>query len=587
MCSLFQEDKVMRNLKVRTKLFAGFLVVAAIGILLGSIGIISLLTVRSHSEDIVLLQNTGNGATAVLNAHYAWRHNLTEAVLSGGDFTGSVDPSTCALGKWLGGDEAAGITDNVILELLRQINAPHNFIHTESRAVTAYLQAGEIEEARERVLEVILPKTQEVISLLTQVEERLADLVDDGNAAILDLENTAIITLALFMAAAALCSVLLTFYISGMITKPLAPLNAFMAKAGTTGDIALSDIDREVIGKYAASNDEIGKTIQSCAAFVAHVTQIADELASVANGDLTADIHCLSSGDVLGVSLQKTVVSLNDMFGEIASSTAQVSVGSKQVADGAQSLAQGSTEQAAAVEELSSSISEIAGKTKDNAKMAEKAAALANAIKTKAEDGNRQMDEMTEAVKEINLASQNISKVIKVIDDIAFQTNILALNAAVEAARAGQHGKGFAVVAEEVRNLAAKSAEAARETGGLISDSMEKAELGARISGETAASLAEIVSGINESSQIVHEIAKSSEEQSAGIVQINQGIDQVAIVIQQNSATAEQSAAASEEMNGQSDMLQQLTARFKLRRGAAAIHGAGQRLSIGGGDYKY
>jgi methyl-accepting chemotaxis protein len=187
------------------------------------------------------------------------------------------------------------------------------------------------------------------------------------------------------------------------------------------------------------------------------------------------------------------------------------------------------------------------------------------------------MDEMMTAVKDINVASQSINKVIKVIDDIAFQTNILALNAAVEAARAGQHGKGFAVVAEEVRSLAAKSAEAAKDTGGLIANSMEKAELGARIADDTAASLVEIVSGINESSQIVTEIAKSSEEQSLGIAQINRGIDQVAQVVQQNSATAEESAAASEEMSGQANMLEELVSQFKLKgqNGSKRLGGQG------------
>jgi methyl-accepting chemotaxis protein len=197
--------------------------------------------------------------------------------------------------------------------------------------------------------------------------------------------------------------------------------------------------------------------------------------------------------------------------------------------------------------------------------MAERAAKLANDIKNSAEKGNHQMNEMMEAVKDINAASQNISKVIKSIDDIAFQTNILALNAAVEAARAGQHGKGFAVVAEEVRNLAAKSAEAAKDTERLIADSIEKAELGSRIADETAASLAEIVNGIGESSRLVSDIAKSSEEQSVGISQINQGIDQVAGVTQQNSATAEESAAASQEMSGQSLMLEEMISRFKLK----------------------
>jgi methyl-accepting chemotaxis protein len=182
-----------------------------------------------------------------------------------------------------------------------------------------------------------------------------------------------------------------------------------------------------------------------------------------------------------------------------------------------------------------------------------------------------QMDEMISAVKDINQSSLNINKVIKVIDDIAFQTNILALNAAVEAARAGQHGKGFAVVAEEVRNLASKSAEAAKDTGAMIQDSMIKAELGARIAGETAASLAEIVSGINESTRSINEISKSSEEQSMDISQINVGIDQVAQVVQQNSATAEESAAASQEMSAQSNLLQELISQFKLKDGDAQM----------------
>jgi methyl-accepting chemotaxis protein len=207
----------------------------------------------------------------------------------------------------------------------------------------------------------------------------------------------------------------------------------------------------------------------------------------------------------------------------------------------------------------------------DNAK---NVANLAGGIKGKAEQGAVQMNQMMEAVQQINEASQNISKVIKVIDDIAFQTNILALNAAVEAARAGQHGKGFAVVAEEVRSLAAKSADAAKDTGSLIENSIEKAELGAKIAGETNESLKEIVTGINETSTLVSDIASSSETQSQAIKQINTGIDQVAQVVQQNSATAEESAAASEEMSGQSAILQNLIAQFKLKGGSNQLHAA-------------
>ena len=372
-----------------------------------------------------------------------------------------------------------------------------------------------------------------------------------------------VIIVVLFLALA--IAMFLGVYISRLISKPLNVLSAFMTKAGTTGDISLSEEDMRVIGNYSKLRDEIGQSISASASFVDHVTNIAKELEVISSGDLSSDVRPLSDADTMGKSLKDMTESLNRMFSEINSSTVQVSVGAKQIADGAQSLAQGSTQQAASVEELSASISEISEKTKGNAEMAHKAAELANTIKDNAEKGSRQMSETMMAVNDINQASQSISKVIKVIDDIAFQTNILALNAAVEAARAGQHGKGFAVVAEEVRNLAAKSAEAAKDTGALIADSMEKAVLGTQIAGETSDSLAEIVSGINESSQIVTEIATSSEVQLTDITQINNGIDQVAQVVHQNSATAQESAAASEEMSGQSDMLEKMIGQFKLK----------------------
>jgi len=289
------------------------------------------------------------------------------------------------------------------------------------------------------------------------------------------------------------------------------------------------------------------------------------ELMADGNMDFAVDIDYIGEFSPIKVSLERILDSLNETLSQIGYASEHVSAASKQIASGASALAQGSTEQASSIEELSSSIAEISKKTKENSGKAEHAASLAKAIKVNAEKGNRQMDEMITAVRDINTASQGISKVIKVIDDIAFQTNILALNAAVEAARAGQHGKGFAVVAEEVRNLAAKSADAAKNTSGLIADSMEKAVLGVNIAAETASSLVEIVSGIDESNILINAIAESSAEQSLGISQINTGIDHVSHVVQQNSATSEESAASAEEMSSQSIMLAQLTSRFKTR----------------------
>jgi methyl-accepting chemotaxis protein len=406
------------------------------------------------------------------------------------------------------------------------------------------------------------------------VADTIVQAVELGNLLLMIAVVLAIIAVAAGLAIA--------IYLVRSISKPLTALSDFMKRAGTTGDITLTQRDSEVIGKYAEARDEIGQTIANSASFVNHIGSIAKELETIADGDLSHEVTTLSDTDQMGHSLKKMTNSLNNIFTDINLSTLQVSTGSKQVADGAQSLAQGATEQAASIEQLSHSISEIAERTKENAAIADKTSKLAVTIKENAEKGSHQMDEMITAVNDINEASKNISKIIKTIDDIAFQTNILALNAAVEAARAGQHGKGFAVVAEEVRNLASKSAEAAKDTGNMIQNSTEKAQLGSRIAGETATSLKEIVSGISESNQLIEEIANSSEQQSMGISEINTGIDQVAQVVQQNSATAEESAAASEEMSGQSDILQQLIVSFKLRGDDAMRHkvlqsGASQR----------
>ncbi len=345
------------------------------------------------------------------------------------------------------------------------------------------------------------------------------------------------------------------FMIKRMIGRPIKALT-LASKNIAEGNM---EVDLQV-----KSRDELGMLTYTFNEMVNSTQAQIETLELLADGDLTPIVKPRSDKDSMSFAMQRMIENLSEMFGEINSSTEMVSSGAKQIAEGASILAQGSVEQSSVVEQLSNAIGDVAAKTKNNAEMAEKAAELAETIKGNAEKGSEQMERMMQAVNDINEASVSISKVMKVIDDIAFQTNILALNAAVEAARAGQHGKGFAVVAEEVRNLAAKSAEAAKDTGNMIADSMDKAELGVQIANDTAASLTDIVTGINESNKIVNDIAKSSEEQSIAITKINDGIDSVAQVVQQNSATAEESAAASEEMNSQSNVLQELVMRFKL-----------------------
>jgi len=320
--------------------------------------------------------------------------------------------------------------------------------------------------------------------------------------------------------------------------------------------------------KPSGRNDEIGELEDSISKLSEAINAQAGILQAISEGDYSVSIAVRSNKDVMNEAITDMLQRTNEVMSKIKASTGQVSASSTQMSNGARTLAQGSSEQTTAVGRLSSSISQISKSIKDNAELARRAAALAGTIKQNAEESNRHMDEMIIAVNDITQASQSISRVIKIIDDIAFQTNILALNAAVEAARAGVHGKGFAVVAEEVRNLATRSAEAAKDTEDLIADSIEKAELGANIAKNTAGSLEKIVSGIKESDQIAGEIVKSSEVQSKDITDINLEISQVESVIHRNSVTSEESASVSEKMSSQAGILEALLSQFKLRNNA-------------------
>ena len=267
-------------------------------------------------------------------------------------------------------------------------------------------------------------------------------------------------------------------------------------------------------------------------------------------------------------SIAQIVDSLNATLSQINEASDQVAAGSDQVSSGAQALSQGATEQASSVEELAATITEISGQVKNNAESANSASRLVSEVGGKLGESNAQMQQLEGAMNEINTCSQEIGKIIKTIEDIAFQTNILALNAAVEAARAGTAGKGFAVVADEVRNLASKSAEAAKNTTALIESSIKAVEKGTLIASGTAQSLEAVVQGAGQITTRVEEISNASSEQATSIAQVTMGVDQISSVVQTNSATAEQSAAASEELSGQAQLLRNLVSRFTLRPGA-------------------
>lgn len=354
--------------------------------------------------------------------------------------------------------------------------------------------------------------------------------------------------------------------IIGGVNKTLdAVIEPVMEAAAVLDEMSKGNLHTSVKGNYKGEHARIKESMNyTITAISGYINEISEVLTKMADGNLNVGITGDYMGDFVDIknSLNRIIRSFNQVLGEINTAAEQVASGSRQVSDSSQALSQGSTEQAGSIEELTASMTEIASQTKQNALNANQANELALSVKNNAAQGNEQMKGMLKAMDEINQSSNNISKIIKVIDEIAFQTNILALNAAVEAARAGQHGKGFAVVAEEVRNLAARSANAAKETTSMIAGSMKKVEDGTRIANETADALNNIVEGVSRAADIVADIADASNEQATGIAQVNSGINQVSQVTQTISATAQQGAAASEELSSQAELLKNLVLKF-------------------------
>lgn len=361
-----------------------------------------------------------------------------------------------------------------------------------------------------------------------------------------------------------LLTVILQIYLSRGLIRPIHVLEQ------ATREIAAGNLSATVEyhanNEFGAVSEALGQMTDRLKMYGAYINEIASVLGKMAEGDFHFTLQHDYAGEfaVVKEGMLNTQKRISETMNAIVMAADQVSAGADQVAGGAQALSQGATEQASSLEELTATVQDITTKIDKNAEDTNSANESTAAMGAEIAAGKKQMEELVEAMGEIESSSQQIQSIIKTIDDIAFQTNILALNAAVEAARAGEAGKGFAVVADEVRSLAGKSAEASKSTQELISNSLQAVVRGNNLAGNAAKSLEEIAEHANQVVETIRMIAEASAAQAAATDQIALGLDQVSGVVQTNSATAEESAAASEELSGQASMLKDLVGKFKL-----------------------
>lgn len=398
------------------------------------------------------------------------------------------------------------------------------------------------------------------------------DSIDEAVAAQRTLietqQQTAIRTLYIVSAAFLLVSALLTALVARSVVQPIRKLTQVTDRLAA-GELD-TDIDihtKEETGRLAAS---LRSLITQLHTYIAYIDETADAIAKIGGGDLNVDLRLEYNGDFakLKTALLQTRDMLNDALRQIDRTAVRVKEGAIQLSGGAQELSQGASQQAASVQELAAALAGLSGRVQENAAAANAARGHAEQMQAAVQRGGEDMRGMTQAMERISAKSQEIVKTIHVIDDIASQTNILALNASVEAARAGAAGKGFAVVAEEVRNLAAKSAAAAKRTGDLVEESANAVREGVRIVQTTDEAFRALVTDARQTAGLVVEIASASAKQAETVQQVSLGIEQIAGVVQNTSATAQQSAAASEQLLGQAELLHRLVARFRLTQEA-------------------